>query len=587
METRLSFTLCIVLCLITHWSLLGQENCGPADNFQTFTGNAVEATLSASGSSFWDGDQAGFSVGITPEERITTILTQGLWIGGQDPGGNLKVVAARSGLQDGLTDFYPGPLNHGDPNYPGGGALADPVRGTTNLETCDNWDKVWMVTRAEIDAVRADFSDNGVLDADHPAVLSWPAKDNPFFFANNGFELPPVEVISDLAPFWDADGDGIYNPAAGDYPIVRTNMEQPDVMAWVIYNDSGGDHGESNSPTKLQFEFQQLIWLYRCSEVEWLNRTVFSRYQFTNWAIERLDSVHVGLWTDFELGCPEDDFIGSAPELNTYYAYNVNATDGNGSELCSTNTLPLAGIPPVQAVTFLDAQMSSFYYHEATGENTPLGLREPVTPQEYYNYLRGRFSDGSKMIAQGVGYDPLSSLPATDFAFPGRPQNAEEWSLYQISGAEVERFGVGAVNLTDFLLPGGRMSIDVAFSFHHAPDSNHLQQVNLMYDNVEDLRALYANNFYNYCEVTSTDELVEAVSVKIFPNPTAGQLELVAYAEDIEEVVIWAVHGQQMMRVTQVRNRNLAIDVSSLAAGLYFVQVKVGGLWQVQKVVKE
>jgi hypothetical protein len=126
MKTRLSFILCIIFYFTIHLSLLGQDNCGPADNFQPLTGNAVEAMLNASGSSFWNGSQAGFSVRITPEERISTILTQGLWIGGKDAAGNLKVAVAKSGLRDGLTDFYPGPLNHGDPDYPGGGGTGGP-----------------------------------------------------------------------------------------------------------------------------------------------------------------------------------------------------------------------------------------------------------------------------------------------------------------------------------------------------------------------------------------------------------------------------------------------------------------------------
>lgn len=586
MKTFISCILCVFLCFTIHWSLLGQEDCGPATNFQSLTGNAVEATLSASGSVFWDGQQAGFSVDISPEERISTILGQGLWIGGQDPAGLVKLAVAKSGLRDGLTDFYPGPLNHGDPNYPEG-PLADPERGTSTPETCENWDKVWLVTKAEIEAVRADFSDNGVLDDDHPAVLSWPAKDNPFFLTYNGFELSHAEVVSDLAPFWDADGDNIYNPAAGDYPIVSTNMEQPDVMAWTIYNDSGGEHGESNIPFSLQFEFQQLIWLYTCSEIEWLNRSVFSRYQFTNWAIESLDTARVGLWTDFELGCPENDYLGSAPALNTYYAYNSSDIDGNESELCSTGTLPIVGVPPVQAVTFLNVEMSSFYYYEATDEDTPLGLQEPTTGQQYYNHLRGLFSDRSRMVAEGNGYAPSSTLPGTDFAFPGRPQNTDEWSLYQTSGTEVERFGIGAINLGVRLNPGERRSMDVAFSFHHSPDSNHLQQVNLMYNNVEALRSLYENDFNNYCEVTSTELITETPTVNLFPNPTGEQLELSSSTEAIEEVVIWAVNGQEMMRVGNRGNRQLTIDVGKLIPGLYFLQVKIGEEWQVRKFVKK
>ena len=63
------------------------------------------------------------------------------------------------------------------------------------------------------------------------------------------FSLPD----QNLGNFWDEDGDGIYNPCNGDFPVIDIRDCEPsdrkaarellpDEMIFWVYNDNGGPH---------------------------------------------------------------------------------------------------------------------------------------------------------------------------------------------------------------------------------------------------------------------------------------------------------------------------------------------------------
>jgi hypothetical protein len=53
------------------------------------------------------------------------------------------------------------------------------------------------------------------------SVKYWPGKGNPYLAAQ-GYDVSGV-----LAPFYDADGDGVYDPAHGDYPSIMQSGLNP------------------------------------------------------------------------------------------------------------------------------------------------------------------------------------------------------------------------------------------------------------------------------------------------------------------------------------------------------------------------
>ncbi|MEL7248722.1 MAG: T9SS type A sorting domain-containing protein [Bacteroidota bacterium] len=464
--------------LLLTFNLSAQGDCdGPNLNNGTFLhANNLRALYAASGSQYWDGNNGQFSFDDS-QGSVATIFAQGLWIGGFDPAANLKLTASSYGAASNEHDYYPGPLDE---------------TGETNNGTCSNYDRAWTVYRYQIEAHLADFADNGVIDNPDPSILGWPARGNPEFSAIYGFELP--NTIYGLAPFWDSDADGMYEPMDGEYPIQDHHEIIPEQMVWTIFNNRGNAQTDSGSANLSQTEIHCLAWALNCTDNDLLNNSVFTSYRFINRGIEQLDSVAIGLWTDFDLGCYVDDFLGAAPDLNTYFSYNQ---DNDDNELCDQGINGFGENPPVQAITFLNQDLAKFTSanNEATG-GIP-GASSPVTSIEYYNYMRGRFRDGTPLTFGGTGYNP-GSEDVVDHLFPGDPNDPEAWSALSSLTTTGDRRSM-ASTYTDTWAPGEVLELDVVHSFHRSPGANFIENVTAMYANVNTLQELYDNNFPELC----------------------------------------------------------------------------------------
>ena len=74
-------------------------------------------------------------------------------------------------------------------------------------------------------------------------VKGWPSRGNPYFFDVHRFALPKTtqEVWQNSM---HENGDGLYDPCSGDYPIIDVKGCEaitaiPDQMVFWIYNDNG------------------------------------------------------------------------------------------------------------------------------------------------------------------------------------------------------------------------------------------------------------------------------------------------------------------------------------------------------------
>lgn len=483
---------------------LSAQDCDIPSSPIRFSANNMITYLEASGSMF-DGNSFGLATypNTISARPPATLFASGLWLGAFDPGGNLKLAASTYSRSSNNYDYYPGPLNNGNPDNPN-----DPDRGTVSSEDCNNWDKVWLVHRSEIEAFRADYADDGEIQGDYPNIFSWPGFGNPSFEAYNGFPLPPNRQIS-LAPYWDSNGNAIYEPSQGDYPYVIQSMLQPEMIAWSVFNDVGNSHNESGGGVPLQAEIQQTTWAYNCTMHPWLSDAIFTSYRVTNFSLETYDSLYIGLWNDVDLGCYTDDYVGAAPELSTYYAYNQDALDGTVGISCDQGVTTFGEEPPVQAITFLGRSLNHFTYSNNGGIDTsPPGTTDPNTVTDFYNLLAGRFIDGTPITRGGSGYNPAGGIPQ-DFAFPDNPNDPTGWSMNTENLGVGDRRVVGS-HYVGSLPPSAIVTLDMAFTLHRHSDSNHLQTVNLMYDQVEVLQELYTNQFANACEqpLLCTDDCV-------------------------------------------------------------------------------
>ncbi|MEM1215462.1 MAG: hypothetical protein AAGJ82_07250, partial [Bacteroidota bacterium] len=375
------------------------------------------------------------------------IFAGAVWLGGQDPGGNLKIAAQTYGRGSGEFDFYPGPLNEGDPDHPNG-PLGDPNRGTVGRDTCAQWDRFFTVSGKNVDQhVRrwrtAEAAGQTSLDPNTipEDILGWPARNNEFFEGIHQFRLPSTQ--QGLAGFWDQDFDGNYEPDEGDYPIIEIRgctteepLSAPDEMIFWVYNDAGNDHRESGSALKLQMEVQVQAFSYATNDD--INNMTFQRYKLINRSVERLDSTYFAVWVDADLGCYTDDYVGCDVERSLAYVYNADSQDGTTGCICDQGVETYCDEIPILGVDYFrgpldefgeEIGMSSFTYANNGSQNPtpPPGTTDPNTPQEYYNYLSGRWRDGSSFQFGGDAYQTGGEdIP---YAFIDPPNDPDGWSM--------------------------------------------------------------------------------------------------------------------------------------------------------------
>jgi hypothetical protein len=215
-------------------------DCEAAESQFDLEINNVRARLLAGGDVWWNLSNAQYEVpkidppGSAPS--VHALFAGALWVSGIDDGGNLKI-AAQTYRQSG-DDFWPGPIDDA---------------GATDRATCRLWDQHFNVFGTEIDQVIALGQTNGYpisVGGIPQNVLKWPGKGNPYLLSDG------IEVVENMAPFFDFDGDGIYDPANGDYPVIDGNPDPAqcggesftyaDQMIFWVYNDVGNIHIEQD-----------------------------------------------------------------------------------------------------------------------------------------------------------------------------------------------------------------------------------------------------------------------------------------------------------------------------------------------------
>ncbi|MCH2024042.1 MAG: hypothetical protein MK207_16325, partial [Saprospiraceae bacterium] len=397
--------------------------------------NNVRARLRAGGDIWWDGNESHYVVpNIDPasgEPEVSALFAGAIWLGAYDDGGNL-ILAAQTYRSSG-NDYWTGPL--------------DQDLGTVQKIDCERWDKHFTVYGDDITLLRADFLDPinpGIQNTPSKGLLGWPGKGNPHFMAIHGFDIRNYN--QDLAPFIDANNDGLYNPYDGDHPVIEvtgcdgSNYNRPvyaDQMTWWVYNDNGDLHGHtSGQPMKM--EIQAMAFGYTTTDA--INDMTFYRYKLLNRNKLALNDTYFSLWTDPALGCPTDDYIGVDTTTGMGYVYNQDILDESS---CLNGGFPGYGsVVPALGVDYfrgpLDSAgnqigLSSFQYH-INSLSDPKG--DPSSALGFYRLISGFWPNGTPITAGGDGYDPSNpNAVPTPYVFPSFPNETgpDAWSMCSAS----------------------------------------------------------------------------------------------------------------------------------------------------------
>ena len=362
--------------------------CTPSSAFEWLNINNVRTRINAGGDMWWDlPGGTGSKYYIPANGSATSLYAGSLWIAGTDINNQLKCAAVRF-RQDG-NDFWTGPLNLE-------GASIDEV-------TCARWDQIWKITRAEVDEflnhcdpVSGVFKDSGDGYTIPKSITDWPA--HPDVVGGN------ISGVSHyIAPFFDRDGNGEYDPLMGDYPYYDINNElchtkiptmeeefngtvwgsiladqvlKGDQTLWWIFNDKGNSHTESNG-SAIGLEIRGQAFAFSTNDE--INNMSFCSYEIINRSTYELTNTFFCPWTDVDLGYAKDDFVGCDVQRGLGFGYNGAAIDGGGEPEAYGNQPPAVGVDFFQG-PYIDADgidnpkykyvISSSYQISESGDST-------------------------------------------------------------------------------------------------------------------------------------------------------------------------------------------------------------------------
>ena len=527
-----------------------------------------------------------------------------LWMGGIDSGNQLHLAAVRYN-QNG-EDFWPGPLTNT------GGASITPAVSA-------QWDQVWQVNTADV-TLHLAYMDC-LNDPSCDETVLFPGYQIPAYF----FDWPAIGDVAQgqdlyLAPFLDYNSDGDYDPADGDVPCPLG-----DGSLFFIFNDKLDVHTESGG-LPIGVEVQARPFAFSGAS-DALNNTVFVEYRIINRSTLTLNDVHVGLFTDFDLGGPQDDHIGCDVGRSLWYVYNADTLDEGTTGILGYGTQPPAFGATILCGMFRDgdgldnplttdanlalAQQGSVYpgwgdaYSDSIPDNERYGLShfgafpgsggmgtmDPQNAAEYYNYMRGAWADGSSWLYGGIGHlsDPAADPnTTTNHLFPSdsdplgfSTSAVPQVPWNQVSAGHVggDRRGVGSMG--PFTLePGDIHRVMVAFVYARATNGGPEASVVALQARVDSVRAFaVAEDFCGgfredrYCSFGLSTGIVQAsvtAPLQLHPVPASDVLQITGPVG--ATFVVVDLSGSQVLPVGVFAQGRTAVNVSGLPNGVYVMR---------------
>jgi len=531
---------------------------------------------------WWEDDPPHFEYPIGSGKH--TIYTSSLWIGGIDQDDSLHVAAQRY-KQVGI-DFQFGPVSN---NYEG-------------EEFFKKYSRLWKLDNEDINFHRNNYWKEGYEPI--AEISTWPGNGN----VENG-------QAEQLAPFYDKNEDGLYEPMDGDYPLIRG-----DQSIFFIYNDDR-IHGETKGK-KLQIELHGMAYAFNQPGDTVLNNTIFIHYDIFNRSGNTYYNTYVGSWTDIDLGDNRDDYVGCHVGLSSFIGYNGDSIDGNGEPNSYGEN------PPAQSITFLagpfmdddnldnpdggcDYSVNGLNFGDGVVDNERLGMTnfifhnnsnsgsgDPAVYKDYYNYMTSLWRDDTHVQYGGNGHITGAGTvgPECRFMFPGASdpcnwgtdgqlpnggynQNGKYWSEETGDNGQPnppnDRRGLGAAGPFTFK-PGDRQELELAFSVAQG-NNGPLSSVEQLYTNLENLFQRIENGeIIIPSDQLSVDEIEgDTFKMKLFPNPVLDKLYIEVEGEPHESLNyrIYNNLGYQLISGKIKTGTKHAIDVQKLEKGFYILNI--------------
>jgi len=461
-----------------------KANCSPATAKLTMKFNDVSALIEQGGSMFQNRAAGVAAYEVPKGSNRFAIFAGALWMGGTDVNGQLKLAALR--YRSG-NDFWPGPLtvtpgtgNYNPINPVGDDAIRDFGEANIDPDQCIAYDKFYTIRKAEVVKFNIWWECNAGVTTEGCDEITAPTNDE----LNRIYGWPAHGDVSRgqdyfLAPFYDRDQDGNYNPDNGDHPWYDDILGRDDIECgidrrislygdethWWVFNDKGNIHTETNGdPIGMEIRAQAFSFATN----DEVNRMTFYNYELINRGTQTLYNTYFSQYLDADVGNYADDYTGCDVSRGLGYMYNGDLIDeSDGGKLGYGENPPAIGCDffegPYQDAdgidnpgpyydettqtevvpTVVDALANNGIVYKGIGigysdgivDNERFGMRrftfytstsaypynDPGPAAEFYNFMEGQWANGSEMYYGGLGYEGSNGVTTTlsDYMFPG------------------------------------------------------------------------------------------------------------------------------------------------------------------------
>ena len=455
-----------------------KANCSPATAKYIMEFNDVRALIEQGGSMFQNRQNGVAAYEVPKGSNRFAIFAGALWMGGTDVNGQLKLAALRYRAGN---DFWPGPLSvtpgtgNYNPLFPvGDGAIRDFGEANIDPDQCIAYDQFYTIRKAEVIRFNIWWECQAGITTECDDVQA-PSNEE----LNRIYNWPAHGDVSKgqdyfLAPYYDRDQDGNYNPDNGDHPWYDDILGRDDIQCgfdrrislfgdethWWVFNDKGNIHTETNGdPIGMEIRAQAFSFATN----DEVNKMTFYNYELINRGTQTLYDTYFAQYLDADVGNYADDYAGCDVSRGLGYMYNGDLNDENdGGKLGYGDNPPAIGCDffegPYQDAdgidnpgpyfdnatqslvvpTVVDALANNGIVYKGIGigysdgiiDNERFGMRrftyytstsaypynDPGPAAEFYNFMEGQWANGSEMYYGGLGSTPGT---LSDYMFPG------------------------------------------------------------------------------------------------------------------------------------------------------------------------
>lgn len=408
----------------------------------------------------------------------------------------------------------------------------------------DRYHQVWTLDQATIDRHAAQWNEP---DYEMPyAIATWPGNGN----TANG---EPAR----LAPFQDQDGDGSYEPEAGDHPLIRG-----DRAAYILLHS---DRYPANSGD-MECDMHVMVYSYGDPGQPDRYNSTFINLRMINRSGADYDSVLFGLFTDMDLGGYNDDLAECDSTRNLWYTYNGDELDADTVQ--EQNVFRGYGAqPPAIGFMYLNGPM---YAHSAwQGDDGPIFTQE---------YIDAMFGSPGGVPHVGPGF-------SSRYQFPGGTWN----DIFVGSDPEADRRSVGSVGPFTWAADD-TLCVDLAVIHARATSGGAYASVATLKQRADAVQAWYDNAQFTCNAITNVVGVAEVAPAtwSAYPIPTEGLLTLNGThpRTDLRIDVLDAMGRRVLTGTWPAGGTTMQLDLSTVEDGSYLILLSGPDARQTLRVIK-